>query len=202
VNLHPLAAAILEQRGARAATSLVGGGETRLGQGSAPTVAIVGDRQLAVAALAALLLRDSDFHVLTEARGTSQVQDALDVHQPAIVVEARNDADHAPIDIGRMTIPSTEMVLGDRESFASAVVEAIDEASHRPTTHPDARLTERERAILSRIASGQSVKQVARDCAIAPKTVGNHINKICRKLNLRGRGQLVMFAFQQGLTSA
>jgi DNA-binding NarL/FixJ family response regulator len=62
-------------------------------------------------------------------------------------------------------------------------------------------LSRRERDILVRIASGRSTKEVAREYAIAPKTVGNHINNIYQKLNLRHRGDLVLYAAEAGLTS-
>ncbi len=63
-----------------------------------------------------------------------------------------------------------------------------------PTT-----LSLRERQILVWIASGRSTKEVARACAITPKTVGNHVNNMVQKLHLRHRGQLVLYAAQQGL---
>jgi two-component system, NarL family, invasion response regulator UvrY len=62
-------------------------------------------------------------------------------------------------------------------------------------------LSLREREILVWIASGLSTKQVARECAVTPKTVANHVNNIVQKLNLRHRGQLVLYAAQQGLTT-
>ena len=65
-----------------------------------------------------------------------------------------------------------------------------------PTT-----LSLRERQILVWIASGRSTKEVARACAITPKTVGNHVNNMVQKLHLRHRGQLVLYAAQQGLTT-
>ena len=62
-------------------------------------------------------------------------------------------------------------------------------------------LSLREREILVWIASGRSTKEIARECAITPKTVGNHVNNMVQKLNLRHRGQLVLYAAQQGLTT-
>ena len=62
-------------------------------------------------------------------------------------------------------------------------------------------LSLRERQILVWIASGRSTKEVARACAITPKTVGNHVNNMVQKLHLRHRGQLVIYAAQQGLTT-
>jgi len=60
-------------------------------------------------------------------------------------------------------------------------------------------LSVRERQILVWIASGRSTKEVARECAITPKTVGNHVNNMVQKLHLRHRGQLVLYAAQLGL---
>ena len=183
MNRHPLAAAILRTR--------------------AETVAIVAERRLAVAGLTALLLKDTDFHLIVEVRGTAEVHQALAVHQPAVIVEAR-DSSNSHSDSGSL-LPSsrTTLVVGpdDRaDVFASSVCAAINDAH----TTPDSTsiLSERERDILTRIASGRSTKQVARDCAISPKTVGNHVSNIRHKLNLHHRGQLVLFALQQGLAKA
>jgi DNA-binding NarL/FixJ family response regulator len=65
----------------------------------------------------------------------------------------------------------------------------------------DSALSMREREILVWVASGRSTKEIARACAIAPKTVANHVNNMSQKLNLRHRGQLVLYAAQQGLTT-
>ena len=62
-------------------------------------------------------------------------------------------------------------------------------------------LSVRERQILVRIASGLSTKEVARECAITPKTVANHVNNMVQKLHFRHRGELVLYAAQQGLTT-
>lgn len=68
-----------------------------------------------------------------------------------------------------------------------------------PVAGPE--LSPRERQVLVGIASGQSTKEVAREYAIASKTVANHVNNIYQKLNLTHRGQLVLYAVQHGLTS-
>jgi DNA-binding CsgD family transcriptional regulator len=49
------------------------------------------------------------------------------------------------------------------------------------------------------VANGRSSKDIARQFSIAPKTVCNHVNNIYAKLNLRHRGQLVLYAAQRGL---
>jgi DNA-binding NarL/FixJ family response regulator len=60
-------------------------------------------------------------------------------------------------------------------------------------------LSPREADILVRIASGRSSKEIAYEYAITAKTVGNHVHNIYRKLNLRHRGELVLYAVQEGL---
>ncbi len=165
-------------------------------------MAIVAERRLAVAGLTALLLKDTEYQVVVEVRGTAEVHRALEAHQPVLIVEAR-DRPLSPSDSSSiLPLARTTLVVGpdDRaEVFASSVCTAIGEARRLA---PRPRLSERERDILTRIASGRSTKQVARDCAISPKTVGNHVSNIRHKLNLHHRGQLVLFALQQGLTRA
>ena len=65
---------------------------------------------------------------------------------------------------------------------------------------PRTELSERERHILIQIAGGRSTKEIGREYAITSKTVGNHVTNIYRKLNLRHRGDLVLYAAKQGLT--
>ena len=66
---------------------------------------------------------------------------------------------------------------------------------------PGPALSPRERDILAGVAAGRSSKEIGRQHAIAAKTVCNHVNNICQKLDLRHRGQLVLYAAQHGLTS-
>ncbi len=60
-------------------------------------------------------------------------------------------------------------------------------------------LSRRETEILGYVASGQSSKQIARHVGVTAKTVCNHVSNIYAKLNLRHRGELVLYAAQQGL---
>jgi DNA-binding NarL/FixJ family response regulator len=68
---------------------------------------------------------------------------------------------------------------------------------------PDERelLSRREREIVVQVARGRSSKEIARKYDISSKTVCNHIINTYRKLGLRHRGQLVLYAAQQGLTT-
>ncbi len=60
-------------------------------------------------------------------------------------------------------------------------------------------LTERERAVLARIAQGLSNQQIADELVISIKTVNRHRENIMGKLNLHSRVELVHYAIEKGL---
>jgi DNA-binding NarL/FixJ family response regulator len=64
-----------------------------------------------------------------------------------------------------------------------------------------AELSQRETDILVGIATGRSSKEIAREYAITAKTVANHVHNIYRKLKLRHRGELVLYAAREGLAA-
>jgi NarL family two-component system response regulator LiaR len=62
-----------------------------------------------------------------------------------------------------------------------------------------ARLTDREREVLSRIAHGRSNKEIAQDLTLSEKTVKTHVSNILSKLGLADRTQAALFAVRQHL---
>lgn len=202
------------------------------------TLAIIADRRLTAAALAALLMKDARYRLIRGVHGIEAVRQALGVHRPQVLILDSTAATFfSAIDPsgwdGRTLLlldPEDDPVVFldavragahgylsrsvSREALRAAV-EALREtgfyldpllvgrilpAIRRSREARSGDLSAREREILVRIASGRSTKQVAREYAITAKTVGNHVNKIYRKLNLRHRGELVLYAAQQGLT--
>jgi DNA-binding NarL/FixJ family response regulator len=83
--------------------------------------------------------------------------------------------------------------------LAEGIVLALRDAPAPPSTRPS--LSDYERDILIRVASGRSSKEIAREYAITAKTVGNHLANLCQKLNLNHRGELVLYAAAQGLAT-
>jgi len=62
-----------------------------------------------------------------------------------------------------------------------------------------ARLTDREREVLMRIAHGRSNKEIAQDLTLSEKTVKTHVSNILSKLGLADRTQAALFAVRQHL---
>jgi DNA-binding NarL/FixJ family response regulator len=65
-----------------------------------------------------------------------------------------------------------------------------------------ARLTTRERQVLSLLGEGLGAHEIAERLYISPKTVGTHCENILRKLGVRTRAQAVALAFRQQLVDA
>jgi DNA-binding NarL/FixJ family response regulator len=76
---------------------------------------------------------------------------------------------------------------------------------HDPAAAPTAALleslTDREREIVSLIATGLSNAEIAMKLVLSPLTVKTHANHAMTKLGARDRAQLVVLAFQAGLAS-
>jgi len=62
-------------------------------------------------------------------------------------------------------------------------------------------LTEREREIVALVATGLSNTEIAEQLTLSPLTVKTHANHAMTKLGARDRAQLVVLAYQAGLTS-
>jgi DNA-binding NarL/FixJ family response regulator len=62
-------------------------------------------------------------------------------------------------------------------------------------------LTEREREILGLVGEGLSNDEIAERLFISPATARTHVGRAMTKLGARDRAQLVVFAYQSGLTA-
>jgi DNA-binding NarL/FixJ family response regulator len=92
--------------------------------------------------------------------------------------------------------PSTTRRLLD--TFAST----LPPGSQTGDPPPDvlAPLTRRERQVFTEMASGASNPEIADRLTLSENTVKTHVNRVLTKLSLRDRVQVVIFAYENGLS--
>ena len=66
---------------------------------------------------------------------------------------------------------------------------------------PHEALSDRELEVLVRIGGGQSIKAIAADLSLSPKTVSTYHSRIRRKLGLHNDADLIRYALDQHLTT-
>jgi HD-GYP domain-containing protein (c-di-GMP phosphodiesterase class II) len=89
----------------------------------------------------------------------------------------------------------------DGKLDAAAVDAVLAADGHRVRKKPaaPAGLTVREVEVLVLAARGRTTKAIADTLGVAPKTAGNHIERIYEKTGLRSRAEVAMFAMRNGL---
>lgn len=81
-------------------------------------------------------------------------------------------------------------------TVAARLVQAL---ADRPHGTPFDQLTDRERDVLTLIASGRSNKRIALELGISEKTVKTHVGHVLAKLGVTDRTQAAVLAVQAGL---
>lgn len=91
-----------------------------------------------------------------------------------------------------------KMVISDR--LTTLLAEALRSNKPRQTDRPDFdSLTPREKDILRLIAEGLSNKMIGRKLDISDGTVKVHVKHLLKKLNLRSRVEVAVWAVEEGL---
>jgi DNA-binding NarL/FixJ family response regulator len=86
---------------------------------------------------------------------------------------------------------------------AATARSAAPVAPARPTARSAAiaALTDREREIVSLVAAGLSNDEIADRLVVSPLTAKTHVSRAMTKLGAHDRAQLVVFAYENGLTT-
>lgn len=85
-------------------------------------------------------------------------------------------------------------------SATRALFEHFGKRAHQAVPDAFGSLTEREREIFVHAAKGMSNTEIAGQEFVSEATVKTHISRILTKLDLRDRVQLVVYAYEHGLT--
>jgi DNA-binding NarL/FixJ family response regulator len=100
-------------------------------------------------------------------------------------------------------VEAVEVVAAGDALLSPSVTRRLiaDFAARRPgrTAPALADLTPREREVLILVARGLSNTEIAAELVLAEQTVKSHVSRILTKLDLRGRTQAVVLAYESGL---
>ncbi|MBS42672.1 MAG: DNA-binding response regulator [Nocardioides sp.] len=94
------------------------------------------------------------------------------------------------------TVHAGNAVLGPQE-LTALMTGTFRERTPAPAAYDD--LTEREQAVFDGVARGLSNAEIAAEVFAGESTVKTHVGAILRKLGLRDRVQVVVFAHRHGL---
>jgi DNA-binding NarL/FixJ family response regulator len=93
-------------------------------------------------------------------------------------------------------------VHGGNAVLAPADLSLLLEGSLRPRREPPSSylsLTDKEREVFDAVARGRSNAEIAGEVFLSESTVKTHVGAVLRKLGLRDRVQIVVFAHEHGL---
>ena len=99
-------------------------------------------------------------------------------------------------------ISAIKQIAGGGRYLTAAVAEraaaALDGSAPRL---PHERVSRREYEVLCMIGLGKSVKQIATELGVSPKTVSTHRARLLRKMHLKTSAELIRYVLQYGLTA-
>jgi DNA-binding NarL/FixJ family response regulator len=94
-----------------------------------------------------------------------------------------------------------EMYLSPEVAGSQAPAREVP-ARHVPASRPAARLTERERQVLTLVARGRSNKEIAELLGLSANTIAVHRANLMKTLAVRKTASLVLYAVRHGLVTA
>jgi DNA-binding NarL/FixJ family response regulator len=98
-------------------------------------------------------------------------------------------------------VGAVRTVAEGRKYFSPELAERMVSSLSTPSARlPHEALSDREYEVLCMIGAGKSVKEIAYQLTLSPKTVGTYRARLLKKMNVRSGAELVRYAVQQGLT--
>jgi DNA-binding NarL/FixJ family response regulator len=89
------------------------------------------------------------------------------------------------------------------ETFVSPALQASQLSESGPAVdRPRAKLTSREREVLSLLAQGQRTREIAELLGISARTVETYRSRLMMKLGIDNLAGLIKFAIRAGIVSA
>ena len=129
--------------------------------------------------------------VLTMFDEDAMVADALRAGARGYLVKG---AEQEEIERAIRTVAAGAVVVSSQVAGA-----LLGRLTRPPDGPPFPGLTERERQVLDRMASGAGNATIAATLGLAPKTVGNHISAVFAKLGVATRAQAIVLARDAGM---
>jgi DNA-binding NarL/FixJ family response regulator len=153
--------------------------------GLAATRAIAGDERLAASRVVILTTFEQDDYIF----------EALRVGASGFLVK---DAEPAELLRAVRVVASGDALLSP--GVTRQLIARFAAAPEPPPSPPRDPLTDREREVTALAATGLSNHDIAQRLYLSTATVKTHINRAMAKLGARDRAQLVIFAYESGLT--
>jgi DNA-binding NarL/FixJ family response regulator len=180
---------------------------TREGQAG---IEVVGQAQTAEEVLALAERRRPDI-VLTDLRMPGAEEfgliSTLRARHPAIKIVVFSASDDCSSVQGAMMAGASAFIVKsaaptDMVSILRQVHGNVPSLRAVPTAHEqECCLTDRERTILSAVASGKPTAAISRELWISDQTISFHLANICRKVGAPNRADAVRYAVEHGLVA-
>ena len=104
--------------------------------------------------------------------------------------------DHTPEELGEAI---RRVYRGGRYVSESLAENLAFELGPDAEVLPHELLSEREYQVLCRLGSGKSVKAIASELCLSPKTVGTYRTRVLEKMKLTSNAELIRYTVQHGL---
>jgi len=94
-----------------------------------------------------------------------------------------------------------QIAAGERYLTASMALRAAAALDSNAIGLPHEHVSRREYEVLCMIGCGKTVKQIAEELGLSPKTISTHRARLLRKMHLRNSAELIRYAVQHGLSA-